>query len=193
VFVRVVWGSSAIHRGRLGASGGNNRHIFNYRFHPHLRQAACGDLLFSPFLFVFFLIFSRLCACFALFSGCFCSFFTVLFWGCFSFVFLTFFRRFFRCFPSPSKSAETTVCKGFGDSEQKAAESPMDKGIEKKIAIVDNFFQKRQKWGFLRVRIGVINRKMDDRRMTEPKKWNKKQQNSASGLAQLRAKWKWSV
>jgi hypothetical protein len=56
--------------GLLGASGGNNRHPFNYRLHPHLRQAACGDLLFCPFLFVFFLISSGLAVYFRRFFVC---------------------------------------------------------------------------------------------------------------------------
>jgi hypothetical protein len=50
------------------------------------------------------------------------------------------------------------VGKGVGDSEQKAAETPMDKGIEKKIAIVNNFFENASKRGFLWVKLNQNGR-----------------------------------
>ena len=56
----------------------------------------------------------------------------------------------------------------------KSAQNPMNKGFEVKIAIVDNFFSKRQKIAFFEVKIAKLSRTGSDEQAAEPQKMEEK-------------------
>jgi hypothetical protein len=80
------------------------------------------------------------------------------------------------------------VNKRVGDNEQKTAEMPMDKGIERKNAIVDNFFENEQKRVFLRVKMNENKRFRRQKTDTGTPTMEEKKKNSTSGLAQVGVK-----